>query len=135
MRASYRAVAPPPDLLPAPRFSQRLEEAIKQARGQQQALAVVVLQMAGPPPEPRRQQVLEMPLRLDVREGDVPGRLSETTFAVLLPETDETAIVVAARLQRALANITGQPVTTGVAYYPADAATARKLLQIASSRC
>lgn len=135
MRASYRSrIIPlaPPELCPAPRFYDRLAEAIEQACSQRWPLAVVVLQIHEPPAELHRQQALEMALRLDVRKGDIPARLGETTFAVLLPETDSMAVVVAARLQRALANITGKPVSTGVACYPEDAATAPELLKVAS---
>jgi GGDEF domain-containing protein len=94
----------------------------------------VVLHMDEPPAEPQRQQALEMAVRMDVRKGDVPARLGETTFAVLLPDTDQTAVIVAARLQRAVSNITGRSVSTGVAYYPEDATTASELLQTASGR-
>jgi hypothetical protein len=137
MRAAYRSQATPltaTELCPAPLFYNRLVEAIEQHCSRQWPLAVVVLQIHEQPPELPRQQALEMALRLDVREGDVPTRLCETTFAVLLPDTGSTAVVVAARLQRALSNITGKQVTTGIACYPEDATTALELLQMASDR-
>jgi hypothetical protein len=137
MRASYRnQLTPmtPPELCPAPLFCDRVAEAIEQSSSQPGPLAVVVLQMDEPPMEPQRQQALEMAVRMDVRQGDVPARLGETTFAVLLPETDRTAVIVAARLQQAISNITGRQVTSGVACYPEDATTAQELLQTASGR-
>jgi hypothetical protein len=137
MRANYRFQATqmtPPELCPAALFYDRLADVIEQASSQGAPLAVVVLQLQEPPAEVQRQQALEMAVRLDVRKGDVPTRLGETTFAVLLPDTDRTAVIVAARLQRALANITGPPVAMGVASYPEDATAASELMQIASSR-
>jgi hypothetical protein len=137
MRASYRSrLTPmtPPELCPAPLFQDRLEAAIEQAGVQPGPLAVVVLQIDEQPSDLRRLQALEMAVRLDVRKGDVPTRLGEMTFAVLLPETDRLAVIVAARLQRALSNITGRQVSVGVACYPEDATTAPELLQMASRR-
>ena len=137
MRAAYRSqLTPlaPPELCPPLSFYDRLVEAVEHAASQQQPLAIVALEIHEPPAEPRRWQALEMALRLDVRTGDVPARLCETTFAVLLPDTDSQAVVVAARLQAALSHITGKQVSIGVARYPEDAATAPELLQIATSR-
>lgn len=137
MRASFRnRLTPmtPPELCPAPLFCDRVAAAIEQSSSPRGPLAVVVLRMDAPPTEPRRQQALEMAVRMGVRKGDVPARLDEATFAVLLPETDHTAVIVAARLQQAISNITGRPATSGVAYYPEDAATAMELLEMASGR-
>jgi hypothetical protein len=137
MRSAYRYLAASvtaPELCPAPLFYERILEQVEHARAQQWPLALVILQVHELPPEPHRQQALEVAVRLDVREGDIPARLGEATFGVLLPKTGSIAVVVAARLQRALSNITGKPVSTGVACYPDDATRASELLRLASAR-
>jgi len=137
MRSAFRHLADsltPPELCPAALFYERLLAEVEQAHAEQWPLALVLLQVHGSPTEAHRQQALEMAVQLDVRDGDIPARLGPSTFGVLLPRTSTTAVVVAARLQRALANITGTKVTIGFACYPEDATKASELLQLASAR-
>jgi hypothetical protein len=121
--------------IPAAHFYHCLVEGVCQAKQQQRALSVLVLQV---PPLPegaaRKRRELEIALRLGVRREDLVGRLSQGTLAVLLPRSGQDAEQVAERLSQLLARMTGEPVPTGIAAYPNDGVQALDLLRTATWR-
>jgi hypothetical protein len=122
---------------PLTTFYGRLGERLEQAKRHGEPLAVVVLQLPVRGSQGwtrQRQRELENALRLSVRRGDLPARLSPTTLAVALPQTGANAGVVALRLQRVLTRLAEGRVAAGTACHPADGSTARELLQVATWR-
>jgi GGDEF domain-containing protein len=115
-------------------FYLRLVEEIQRAERSQRPLAILILQLPFRPTERWRQQQLEHRLRAGVRGNDFASHLSDTTFAVALPETGRGAAVVAARLERRLSEVANGRVIPGVAHWPRDGQTALELLRTAIRR-
>jgi hypothetical protein len=127
----------PASFYPLSTFYGRLGEKLELAKRLGEPLAVVVLQLPSRSAQQwtrQRQRDLENVLRLSVRRGDLPARLSPTTLAVALPHTGASAGVVALRLQRVLSRLAEGRVGSGTACHPADGRTARELLQVATWR-
>jgi hypothetical protein len=136
-RSGVLAIAPPASFYPLRTFYGCLGEELDQAKRHGQTLTVVVLQLPDPAsPAPSRRQLRdqETALRLSVRCGDLPTRLSPTTLAVALPRCETHAGGVVLRLQRLLAPVVGGKVVSGVACFPGDGSTALELLRAAAWR-
>jgi hypothetical protein len=137
-RAVYRANMPPSVPVPqsVQQFDRLLTAALGEARRRQWSVAVLVLHIpALTKLDTRRQRDIEMALRLDLRQGDVLARLSNTCIAVSMPETDLGATTVAARFKRTLRQMMDEEVGSAVAFYPQDGDTSRELLRRATQRC
>jgi hypothetical protein len=138
LRAAYRAQhAPAASATECERvrsFYRHLVEAIQYADASQHPMALLILHLPLGPTQPWQQRQLEHRLRAGVRQTDIPGCLSDTTFAVALPKTGKGVALVVARLERQLSEIAKGRVAVGVAHWPADGQTALELLRTAIRR-
>jgi hypothetical protein len=135
-RSGVAVTRPPASFYPLRTFYGCLEEELDQAQRHGQPLVVVVLQLPNHPPavSPRQQQRdQENAVRLAVRCGDLPTRLTPTTLVVALPRCGTTGDVIL-RLQRLLSPVVGGAVVSGVASFPRDGSTALELLRVATWR-
>jgi hypothetical protein len=113
-------------------FYRHLVEEFDRAVRQSRPLAVVIFQFPDlGPAGSRHWRDLEIALRREVRQEDLPARLTERVAAICLPNTGEGAWCVASRLERDLSRLIGAAVRVGVAYYPLDGPSALELLRTA----
>jgi hypothetical protein len=113
-------------------FMARLDDEVQRSVEFGLQLALVVIRWT-PSPEPAPKSIsafLSVRLALardDLRVSDVPGRLSESEFAVYLPHSGErTARTLIMRLREAFR---GLSLSFGMALCPSDAVTAAGLLE------
>jgi hypothetical protein len=105
-----------------------LDQEVARAQRYGRELSIAVFQM--PLGRTRgRHRVLESALRCKVRGSDIPVRISDTTFAVILPETGHGVVAATERIEHLLSEMTHGPVSSGCARFPIDAVTAPELLR------
>jgi hypothetical protein len=98
-------------------------------------MAVLVLQL----PETahlseHERREMEIALRLSVRREDVLACLTDTTLAIVLPETGSGAALLGARLEQILERHLGDRILWAAAHYPHDGKNGLEFLRIATRR-
>jgi hypothetical protein len=76
-----------------------------------------------------RQFQLQNSVRNNVRGTDLPIWISNSTLALVLPETGQGAAAATERIARVLADVAGGPVASGYARFPEDGNTASELVR------
>lgn len=111
----------------------RIEEELSRAKRYQMTFTLLyILIDEGDAAPGVRQQALDSLLSDGFRRSDLPSRLSENEYAVLLPNTDaDQARVVQDRVRHSLAEL--EP-AIGLSNYPADSREQNDLLAVAAHR-
>jgi RNA polymerase sigma-B factor len=120
-------------------FRQRLHEETARARRFHRPLGLVLLRIAGDgargaAPSEETLRELALALRQCLRKADIPCRLSETEFAVILPQTSDPVVAVGQRLRQLAVGVVSGPVGCGTAIYPDAGTSASDLEAMARTR-
>jgi putative nucleotidyltransferase with HDIG domain len=122
-RASARDLEPAPDLLEGERFLEQLHRELARARRTRRPASLLLIEARDVAGEDGAR--MGDAIRAQKRKVDVAGRIADSRYALVLPETDEAgALQAARRLRGEIARSCGNEpiaVSLGVATYPRHA--------------